>query len=39
MLGLIYLQLGNRNSAMEQHKILRDLDKDKAKKLLNFINK
>lgn len=38
-LGLIYSYVGDRDSALKEYKILKDLDKDLANKLFNFIYK
>jgi len=38
-LGMAYLSLGDRASAIEEHKILKTLDKDLANKLFNSIYK
>jgi tetratricopeptide (TPR) repeat protein len=39
-LGLIYLwKLNDRNSALEEYKILKELDKEKANELFNLIYK
>jgi len=37
-LGISYSVLGERNLAIDQYKILRDLDKERAQKLLALIN-
>jgi Flp pilus assembly protein TadD len=36
-LGMIYLKMGDRASALEEYKTLKDLDKDQANKLFNLI--
>ncbi len=36
-LGLAYLGLNDRGSALEQYKILKKLDTEQANKLFNFI--
>ena len=36
-LGLAYLSLNDRDSALEQYKILKKLDTEKANKLFNLI--
>lgn len=36
-LGMAYLELGDKGSALEEYKILKDLDKDLANKLFNHI--
>jgi tetratricopeptide (TPR) repeat protein len=38
-LGISYEMLNNRGEALEQYKILKTLDKEKANKLFNFIYK
>jgi serine protease Do len=38
-LGIIYLLQGDRGSALEEYKILKDLDRDLANKLFNLIYK
>ena len=38
-LGIAYLGVGNKNTAIEQYKILKNLDMDFAAKLLSFIHK
>jgi hypothetical protein len=38
-LGLSYLSAGNRGSALEEYKILKDLDKDMADDLFGRIYK
>ena len=38
-LGRAYLGVGDRGSALEEYKILKDLDKDWANKLFKLINK
>ena len=38
-LALDYLFLGDKGSALEDYKILKDLDKEKANKLFNLIYK
>ena len=37
LLGVAYFRLGNRSSALEQHRVLEDLDLILANKLLNLI--
>ena len=37
--ALDYLSLGDKESALEDYKILKDLDKEKANKLFNLIYK
>jgi tetratricopeptide (TPR) repeat protein len=37
-LAVAYLELGNRNLALEQYGKLKAIDKDKAEKLLDVIN-
>jgi hypothetical protein len=39
LLGVAYLQLNDRGSALEQYKILKSLDSELAKKLFDFIYK
>ncbi|MEW6097155.1 MAG: trypsin-like peptidase domain-containing protein [bacterium] len=36
-LGVVYLLLGDRGSALDEYKVLKDLDKDMANKLFNLI--
>lgn len=36
MLGVIYLKAGEKSMAFEQHKILKDLDPNKAKQLFDL---
>ena len=36
-LGMTHLKLGDRGSALEEYKILKDLDKEMANKLFNLI--
>jgi len=36
-LGMTYLRIGDRGSALEEYKILKGLDKDMANKLFNLI--
>lgn len=38
-LGVAYLTLGDKGSALEEYKILKDLDTELANKLFNFIYK
>ena len=38
-LGIVYLSVGNKNVAIEQYKILKNLDMDFAAKLFSFIPK
>jgi tetratricopeptide (TPR) repeat protein len=38
-LGLNYLMLGDRASALEEHRILEDLDRDLATELIDLINR
>jgi len=38
-LGLTYLILGDNGSALDEYKILKDLDQDSANKLFNLIYK
>ncbi len=37
-LGILYLITDNKGSALEEYKILKDLDKEKANELFNLIN-
>ena len=37
-LGLVYVLVDDRDSALEEYEILKDLDKDLASKLLNHID-
>jgi len=37
-LGGAYIIIGNREAALEQYEILKELDPDKAQALLNLIN-
>ena len=37
-LGLVYLMIDDKDSALEEYKILKDLDKDLASKLLKLID-
>ena len=36
-LGMTFLKVGDRTSAVEEHKILRDLNKEEADRLFNLI--
>jgi len=36
-LGLMYLRIGDRNSALNEYKILKDLDINTANVLFNYI--
>jgi hypothetical protein len=36
-LGMTYLKMGNRGAAIEEYKILKDLDPDMANQLFNLI--
>jgi len=36
-LGMTYLQMGDKGSALEEFKILKDLDKEMANRLFNLI--
>mgnify|MGYP006268701361 CR=1 FL=1 len=36
-LGMVYLRTGDRGSALEEYKILRNLDKDLADRLFSLI--
>jgi hypothetical protein len=38
-LGVVYLVIGDKNAALEQHKILKTLDAERANKLFNLIYK
>jgi tetratricopeptide (TPR) repeat protein len=38
-LGITYLILGDKSSALEEYKILKDLDKEKGNDLFNLIHK
>jgi tetratricopeptide (TPR) repeat protein len=38
-LGLVYLLIGNKSSALDQYKILKNLDNDSANQLFNLIYK
>ena len=39
VMGLTYLLLGDRGGALDEYKILKDLDRDLANKLFNLIYK
>jgi hypothetical protein len=36
-LGMVYLQMGNKGSAIEEYKILKELDPEMANQLFNLI--
>ena len=38
-LGVVYLETGDKSSAIEEYKILKTLDPELANKLFNLINK
>ncbi len=38
-LGIVYVLFYERDSALEQYEILKNLDSEQANKLYNFINK
>ena len=38
ILGFVYLNIGNKKAAIKQHEILKDLDKDLANELLDYID-
>jgi tetratricopeptide (TPR) repeat protein len=38
-LGMAYNNIGNREAALEQYEILKELGPDTANKLFNFLNK
>ncbi|OHB83063.1 MAG: hypothetical protein A2Z38_04530 [Planctomycetes bacterium RBG_19FT_COMBO_48_8] len=38
-IALAYLKMGDKDSALEEHEILKDLDEELANELLGFINK